>query len=43
VPAEAGELRHLPVEWIQPGQYQPRKDIQPEALEENIAMKPGKF
>lgn len=31
---EDGELRHLPVEWIQPGQYQPRKDIQPEALEE---------
>lgn len=37
VPAEAGELRHLPVEWIQPGQYQPRKDIQPEALEELAA------
>jgi len=32
-----GELRHLPVEWIQPGQYQPRKDIQPEALEELAA------
>ena len=28
------ELRHLPVEWIQPGRYQPRRDIQPEALEE---------
>ncbi|TVV44664.1 ParB/RepB/Spo0J family partition protein [Thalassolituus sp. C2-1] len=37
MPAEAGELRHLPVEWIQPGQYQPRKDIQPEALEELAA------
>ncbi|MCD8521635.1 MAG: ParB/RepB/Spo0J family partition protein [Saccharospirillaceae bacterium] len=37
VPAEAGELRHLPIEWIQPGQYQPRKDIQPEALEELAA------
>lgn len=37
LPAEAGELRHLPVEWIQPGQYQPRKDIQPEALEELAA------
>jgi len=32
-----GDLRHLPVEWIQPGQYQPRKDIQPEALEELAA------
>ena len=32
-----GALRHLPVEWIQPGQYQPRKDIQPEALEELAA------
>lgn len=31
------ELRHLPVEWLQPGQYQPRKDIQPEALEELAA------
>ncbi len=37
VPAAAGELHHLPVEWIQPGQYQPRKDIQPEALEELAA------
>lgn len=34
---DAGELRHLPIEWIQPGQYQPRKDIQPEALEELAA------
>ena len=32
-----GELRHLPVEWIQPGRYQPRRDIQPEALEELAA------
>lgn len=32
-----GELRHLPIEWLQPGQYQPRKDIQPEALEELAA------
>ncbi len=31
------ELRHLPVEWIQPGRYQPRRDIQPEALEELAA------
>lgn len=27
-------LRHLPVELIQRGQYQPRRDIEPEALEE---------
>ncbi len=32
-----GTLRHLPVEWLQPGRYQPRKDIQPEALEELAA------
>lgn len=32
-----GELRHLPIEWIQPGRYQPRRDIQPEALEELAA------
>ncbi|WP_300424561.1 ParB/RepB/Spo0J family partition protein [uncultured Thalassolituus sp.] len=31
------ELRHLPVEWVQPGRYQPRRDIQPEALEELAA------
>lgn len=31
------ELRHLPIEWIQPGRYQPRRDIQPEALEELAA------
>lgn len=32
-----GALRHLPVEWLKPGRYQPRKDIQPEALEELAA------
>lgn len=32
-----GELRHIPIEWIQPGRYQPRRDIQPEALEELAA------
>src|SRR5690554_1889714 len=26
-------IRHLPIEWLQPGRYQPRKDIQPEVLE----------
>lgn len=36
-PAVDGELRHLPVEWVQPGRYQPRRDIQPEALEELAA------
>ena len=35
--AKDGELRHLPVEWVQPGRYQPRRDIQPEALEELAA------
>ena len=32
-----GELRHLPIEFVQPGRYQPRQDIQPEALEELAA------
>lgn len=36
-PPKDGDLRHLPVEFIQPGQYQPRKDMQPEALEELAA------
>lgn len=31
------ELRYLPVEWLQPGRYQPRKDIQPESLDELAA------
>lgn len=34
---EDKELRHLPIEWIKPGRYQPRRDIQPEALEELAA------
>ncbi|AWB66414.1 chromosome partitioning protein ParB [Saccharobesus litoralis] len=29
-----GELRKLPIEQLQPGKYQPRKDMSPEALEE---------
>lgn len=29
-----GELRKLPIEFLQPGKYQPRKDMSPEALEE---------
>lgn len=35
--SEDKELRHLPIEWIKPGRYQPRRDIQPEALEELAA------
>ena len=37
VKSEDGALRHIPVEHIQPGQYQPRKDMHPEALEELAA------
>ena len=29
-----GDLRHLPIEFLQPGKYQPRKDMSPEALDE---------
>ena len=29
-----GDLRKLPVEWLQRGRYQPRRDMSPEALEE---------
>lgn len=29
-----GELRNLPIEFLRPGKYQPRKDMSPEALEE---------
>ena len=32
-----GELRHLPIEQIQQGQYQPRKDMHQEALEDLAA------
>lgn len=32
--ANKGELRKLPVELLQPGKYQPRKDMSEEALEE---------
>lgn len=28
------ELRRLPVEWLRPGKYQPRRDMAPDALEE---------
>jgi ParB family chromosome partitioning protein len=33
-PEQQGELRKLPVEFLQPGKYQPRKDMSPEALED---------
>jgi len=39
-PSEAGgqtDIKHLPLEFIQPGQYQPRKDMHQEALEELAA------
>lgn len=31
------DLRKLPIEWLQPGKYQPRKDMSPEALEDLAA------
>jgi ParB family chromosome partitioning protein len=34
---DMGGIKHLPVEFIQPGQYQPRKDMHQEALEELAA------
>lgn len=33
-PASNNELKKLPIEWLQPGKYQPRKDMSDEALEE---------
>lgn len=30
-------LKQIPIEFLQPGQYQPRKDMHPEALEELAA------
>lgn len=33
-PEQQGELRKIPVEFLQPGKYQPRKDMSPEALED---------
>jgi len=36
-PGASGMLKHLPVEFIQPGRYQPRTDFRPEALEELAA------
>lgn len=34
VPEQQGELQKIPVEFLQPGKYQPRKDMSPEALED---------
>lgn len=34
---EANELKNIPIEFMQPGKYQPRKDMSPEALEELAA------
>lgn len=33
-PPRDGELRHVPIEYLQRGKYQPRRDMSPEALEE---------
>lgn len=33
-PAVKGELRKIPVEFLKPGKYQPRKDMSPEALDD---------
>ncbi|WP_323952705.1 ParB/RepB/Spo0J family partition protein [Aeromonas caviae] len=33
-PTNQGELHKLPVEWLQSGKYQPRKDMSQDALEE---------
>jgi ParB family chromosome partitioning protein len=34
LPEKQGELQIIPVEFLQPGKYQPRKDMSPEALED---------
>ncbi|WP_430456663.1 ParB/RepB/Spo0J family partition protein [Rheinheimera sp.] len=34
VESRQSELQNLPVEWLQPGKYQPRKDMSQDALEE---------
>lgn len=31
---ESNELQQIPIEFLQPGKYQPRKDMSPEALDE---------
>src|SRR5690606_41956950 len=32
--SEAATLKHLPIEFLQRGKYQPRRDMHPEALQE---------
>ena len=34
MPPKDGELRHIPIEFLQRGKYQPRRDMSPEALED---------
>jgi ParB family chromosome partitioning protein len=34
---EQSDLKNIPIEFMQPGKYQPRKDMSPEALEELAA------
>ncbi len=34
IPPEQGELRHLPIEFLQRSPYQPRRDFDPDALEQ---------
>ncbi|WP_296050224.1 ParB/RepB/Spo0J family partition protein [uncultured Alteromonas sp.] len=34
VTSQTSELKKIPIEFLQPGKYQPRKDMSPEALEE---------
>lgn len=36
-PVLEGELRKVPIEFLQPGKYQPRKDMSPDALEDLAA------
>ncbi len=31
---DSGEMQKIPIEYLQPGKYQPRKDMSPDALEE---------
>jgi ParB family chromosome partitioning protein len=34
---EVNELKYIPIEFLQPGKYQPRKDMSPQALDELAA------
>lgn len=33
-PTKSDDARHLPIEFLQPGKYQPRKEMNPQALQE---------